>query len=70
MAKHPRPTFRAILEAVGAKCTECKTKEKLTINHKKPLSLGGSNDASNLEILCETCHRKFHGIDRSKSSLR
>ena len=53
MAKHPRPTFRAILEAVGAKCIECNTKERLTINHKKPLSLGGTNDASNLEILCE-----------------
>lgn len=70
MAKHSRPTFRAILEAVDAKCAECKTKEKLTINHKKPLSQGGTNDASNLEILCETCHRKFHGIDRSKSQLR
>ena len=67
-----RPSFRAILEACNVRCAnpECGTKEKLTINHKKPVSLGGTHEAKNLEVLCEKCHRKFHGLDRSIKSRR
>jgi len=70
MVNRSRPSFRAILEASGAKCSNCQSKKNLTINHKKPLSQGGTNEAENLEILCETCHRKFHGLDKPKKSLR
>ena len=34
---------------------ECGTTENLSINHK-PIALGGTNDADNLEILCRKCH--------------
>ena len=70
MVKRSRPTFRAVLEACNAACINCQSKNNLTINHKKPISQGGTNDAKNLEILCENCHKKFHGSDKSKKSLR
>jgi 5-methylcytosine-specific restriction endonuclease McrA len=65
-----RPTFRAILAAAKAVCAECGIKDNLTVNHIRPIALGGTDDASNLEILCESCHKKFHGIDRSKKQMR
>ena len=70
MVTRRRPTLRAILKALDAECVECHAKENLTINHRRPLALGGTNDPSNLEVLCESCHRRFHGIDRSKRQLR
>jgi len=70
MVKRSRPTFRQILQACTARCSNCETTKDLTINHKKPLSQGGTNDPKNLEILCEKCHRQFHGLDKSKKSLR
>lgn len=30
------------------------------VHHKKPLSLGGTHDRSNLESLCKVCHSKEH----------
>ena len=65
-----RPSFTAILRAANAKCGECKTTDDLTVNHKIPLSQGGSNEAENLEILCRRCHSKFHGTGKSKRELR
>ena len=68
MVKRPRLSYRAILEACNARCTnpKCRSKNNLTINHKIPLSQGGTNDPENLEILCERCHKKFHGTYYSK----
>lgn len=65
-----RPSFTAILKAAKARCEGCNTEENLTINHKKPLSQGGSNEAENLEILCRKCHNDFHGTGKSKRELR
>ncbi|MDD5880399.1 HNH endonuclease [Stecheria intestinalis] len=31
------------------------------MNHILPLSEGGTNDESNLESLCWSCHKKIHG---------
>jgi 5-methylcytosine-specific restriction endonuclease McrA len=42
-------------------CMECGDGplEKLVTHHIKPRSLGGTNEASNLEILCsQACHGK------------
>ena len=64
-----RPSFTAILKAAKAKCGKCKTTENLTINHKIPLSQGGTNESENLEILCRKCHDHYHGII-SKKKLR
>ena len=64
-----RPSFTAILKAANAKCERCETTEKLTINHRTPVSAGGTNEAENLQILCRECHDKYHGIV-SKKKLR
>ena len=64
-----RPSFTAILRAAKAKCETCGTTNSLTINHKIPLAQGGSNEYENLQILCRTCHDRFHGIT-SKKRLR
>jgi 5-methylcytosine-specific restriction endonuclease McrA len=65
-----RPSTRAILEAAGTKCAVCPSTKNLTINHKRPLSFGGTNEGSNLEILCEKHHRQLHGIDKKKRDFK
>ena len=45
-----------ILAAQGHKCKICKTTKNLTINHKIPVCVGGSDDISNLEVLCMNCN--------------
>ncbi|WP_445955593.1 HNH endonuclease [Yeosuana sp.] len=37
-------------------CLKCGSDNKLTIDHIVPISKGGSNDFSNLQILCEKCN--------------
>jgi 5-methylcytosine-specific restriction endonuclease McrA len=37
-------------------CLKCGSESKLTIDHVVPISKGGSNDFSNLQILCEKCN--------------
>ena len=39
-------------------CAKCNTKEFLTIDHIKPISLGGENTLDNIQILCKTCNFK------------
>jgi hypothetical protein len=38
-------------------CVQCGTTDELTIDHKIPRVYGGTNDLSNLQMLCLTCHR-------------
>lgn len=55
-------TKHALLQALGSKCVWCgETREEaLEIDHFIPLSWCGSNDLSNLQILCSNCHRERH----------
>ena len=39
-------------------CVECGTTHDITIDHKVPLSLGGSDDVSNLQFLCRSCNSR------------
>jgi len=42
------------------KCIYCKKKRKLTMDHVIPLSLNGSNSASNIVAACKSCNCKKH----------
>jgi 5-methylcytosine-specific restriction endonuclease McrA len=43
-----------------ARCTYCRVllSDQFHIDHKTPISRGGSNDIGNLQILCPTCNMK------------
>ncbi|MFH1875098.1 MAG: WYL domain-containing protein [Pseudomonadota bacterium] len=45
----------------GRLCRICLSKENLQVHHVIELSIGGTNDISNLEVLCEECHEREHG---------
>jgi hypothetical protein len=45
-----------IFERDGRKCTYCGKTEDLTIDHIIPGSLGGTNDPTNLQVLCRSCN--------------
>ena len=42
----------------GARCTECGSTEDLTLDHIYPKSLGGSDTAANLRVLCRPCNSR------------
>ena len=48
-------------------CRICKTKESLTINHIIPRIAGGSNEISNLEILCQPCNSREYSRIRKEA---
>ena len=46
-----------ILNRDGYQCVYCgSTEEPLHVDHKMPLSLGGSNDPDNLVVACRECN--------------
>jgi hypothetical protein len=45
----------------GRFCSVCRSKSQLQVHHITPLSKGGSNHLSNLQVLCESCHSVKHG---------
>jgi len=50
-----------IWERDRGQCVKCGSNEKLEFDHIIPLSMGGSNTARNLQLLCERCNREKGG---------
>jgi 5-methylcytosine-specific restriction endonuclease McrA len=45
-----------VLGVYGRACLACGATEDLSANHVVPLSLGGPNTVSNLQVLCAQCN--------------
>ena len=50
------------LKVFGKKCVLCGLEGYVELHHIIPISEGGTHDIENLQLLCDTCHRKTHGI--------
>jgi hypothetical protein len=55
VARFVRP---GILERDGYRCLLCGSDGPLEVDHKTPLSRGGSNEETNLQTLCRECNRR------------
>lgn len=42
----------------GGACVRCQSKEKIHFDHVIPVVKGGSNDAANVQLLCQICNLK------------
>jgi len=49
---------KMIFKRDGNCCKYCGSKENLSIDHIKPVLVGGSNDISNLQTLCKSCNSR------------
>ena len=48
---------KSVFSRDANKCCKCGSKKNLEVDHIKPISLGGTNDLENLQILCRKCNR-------------
>ncbi|MEY2702071.1 MAG: endonuclease [Bacteroidota bacterium] len=48
------------------RCRYCGSKENLTIDHKTPLSRGGTNEKGNIQCLCFKCNRAKSSVKHSE----
>lgn len=48
----------ALITRDGAVCSDCPASLDLTIDHIRPLSRGGTNDPTNLRLLCRSCNSR------------
>ena len=46
-----------IFKKFGQKCAYCKSEKNLEIDHIIPVSMGGTNEEENLQLLCRKCNR-------------
>lgn len=57
-----------ILKSAGGRCELCGVSHEevpLQVDHIIPRALGGSNDASNLQVLCRTCNADKRHLDQT-----
>ena len=52
-----RKKLLAVYQQSNGVCVACGKSDELEVDHIIPLSRGGSNDLSNLQLLCSTCNR-------------
>lgn len=55
---HTLEEWKELCEKFDNKCAKCKESKKLTKDHIKPLSAGGSDYISNIQPLCRNCNSR------------
>jgi len=50
--------FHKLIHKYKFKCVHCSKTDDLTVDHIRPVSKGGTDDFSNLQILCKSCNSK------------
>ncbi len=62
---HTRADVAEIFKAQKGRCAYCKVKlgKKREVDHIKPVARGGTNNRSNLQILCAPCNSKKRAKD-------
>jgi 5-methylcytosine-specific restriction endonuclease McrA len=48
----------AVMERDGFRCRQCQSIRFIEIDHVHPVSKGGGNEISNLQLLCRSCNRQ------------
>lgn len=51
---------RLVFDKYGKKCKRCESKKKLHVHHKTYERLGNENIETDLVVLCNKCHDKYH----------
>ena len=54
---------RQALERAGFLCERCGRPRQLRVHHRQPRCDGGSDDPTNLQVLCQACHTAEHAPD-------
>lgn len=62
-------TMRLIEKRCGGACADCGDTEALECDHILPLSLGGTGDPENGQLLCRACHRAKTRVDIMRADL-
>lgn len=62
---HTKEDVQVLMELQKARCIFCPADiaKSYHVDHRKPLSKGGSNDRRNLQLLCSKCNRRKHNKD-------
>lgn len=60
-----------LIKLKGTKCINCNTDcgDNIIFHHVIPISIGGTENNSNIVPLCTNCHRKLHNISQKNSTI-
>jgi len=58
-----------IVEFLGYKCNKCGNIESIEVDHIIPISIGGENKVSNIQLLCNICHKEKTSIENKNRYL-
>ena len=57
---------KVVIQLLGGKCKNCGRINDLEDDHIIPLSMGGTDDAVNHQVLCGPCHKEKTRLDLEK----